>query len=51
MADREFVEQQAESFIESARNSNVAFLGRKPYYSIIFELYSLVKFSFNWSCG
>lgn len=29
LADREFVEQKAESFIESARNSNVAFLGNK----------------------
>ncbi len=29
LADREFVEQKAESFIESARNSNIAFLGIK----------------------
>ena len=27
VADRDFVEQQAEVFIESARNSDVAFLG------------------------
>jgi hypothetical protein len=44
LADREFVEQKAESFIESARNSNIAFLGTKL---LILNIGSVIALSKN----
>jgi diphthamide biosynthesis methyltransferase len=46
LADREFVEQKAESFIESARNRNIAFLGIKLLTGIglIIEVYGYISF-------
>lgn len=43
LADREFVEQQAENFIESARTSDIAFLGMIFYYSCVFNNLSFFK--------